>query len=183
MTSAERSRHDKIEVYADALDIASMQGHKTIIQMLLTNGATVWSCTVAGAAGKGYEDIVRLLLDGMNGQTTTILQAASGFGHEAIVRLLLDKGVDINTQEEEYGTALQIASEKGHEAIVRLLLGKGANINVLGGEYGIALQAASNKGHEAIWDYCWTKELTSMFRENGVQPHCRPHRQKDMRQL
>jgi hypothetical protein len=73
-------------------------------------------------------------------------------GHVVLVKTLLDKNVDVNAQDENYGTALQAVSEEGHVQIVDMLLNRGADVNVStqDGYYGTALQAASDRGHKQI---------------------------------
>ncbi|KAK3351860.1 hypothetical protein B0H65DRAFT_137399 [Neurospora tetraspora] len=98
--------------YGTALQAASFQGHKEIVEMLLDKGADV---NVQG------------------GDYGTALQAASREGYKEIVEMLLDKGADVNTQGGYYGTALQAASARGHKEVVEMLLDKGADVNAQGG--------------------------------------------------
>lgn len=117
--------------YGNALQAASHNGHKRIVQTLLDGGA------YANAEG------------GMAGNA---LQAASIQGHEEIVQILLDRGADVNAKGGTYGSALQGASALGQERIVQMLLNRGADVNVNVEEivYGSALQAASTQGHRKI---------------------------------
>jgi ankyrin repeat domain-containing protein 50 len=115
--------------YGTALQAASSQGHESIVQKLLDNGAEV------NAQGGDYG---------------TALQAASYKGHESIVQKLLDNGAEVNAQGGHYGTALQAALYEGHESIVQKLFDNGADINTQGGFYGTALQAALEGGHDSI---------------------------------
>ncbi|RYP53073.1 hypothetical protein DL768_001850 [Monosporascus sp. mg162] len=116
--------------YGTALQAASYNGRKDIVQLLLEKGADV---KIQG------------------GNYGTALQAASYNGHKDIVQLLLEKGANVNIQGGEYETALQGASHGGHKDIVQLLLKKGANVNMLGGFYhGTALHGAAFGGYKEI---------------------------------
>jgi hypothetical protein len=97
--------------YGTALQAASAEGHKEVVEMLLAKGADV---NVEG------------------GFYGTALQAASRGGYKDVVEMLLAKGADVNVNVEggEYGTALQAASAEGHKEVVEMLLAKGADVNV-----------------------------------------------------
>ncbi|KAL9609925.1 MAG: hypothetical protein Q9167_005343 [Letrouitia subvulpina] len=148
--------------YGNALQVASYEGHESIVRLLLEKGADInaqcgrYGTALQAASASGHESIVRLLLEkgaDINAQCGfigTALQAASASGHESIVRLLLENGADINAQYGLYRTALQAALASGHESIARLLLEKGVDINAQCGFIGTALQAASASGHESI---------------------------------
>jgi len=68
-------------LYGNALQAASQNGHREVVEMLLENGADVNM--------QGY-----------------YLQAATWNGHCDVVEVLLHKGVDINAQGGYYGNSL-----------------------------------------------------------------------------
>ncbi len=115
--------------YGNALQAASAEGHKKVVQQLLDKGAKI---------------------NAQGGEYGNALQAASAKGHKEVVQQLLNKGAEINAQDEHYGNALQTASTRGHKEVVQQLLNNGAKINAQGGEYGNALQAASVEGHKKV---------------------------------
>ena len=68
--------------YGNALQAASAEGHKEVIQQLLEKGAEI---------------------NAQGGEYGNALQAASAGGHKKVVELLLSKGAKINAQDEDYG--------------------------------------------------------------------------------
>ncbi len=86
-----------------ALILASQNGHKDIIQFLLSD---------AGGAD----------INAQNNYGYTALIVASRYGHKDIVKLLLQGGANINAKDNIGYTALKWASMIGHEDIVKLLL-------------------------------------------------------------
>ncbi|MCJ1387629.1 hypothetical protein MMC18_000472 [Xylographa bjoerkii] len=154
----------EIAYHGTALYLASMNGHKAIVELLLKNGADVdarggYDGTALNAASYGgHEATIELLLkhgadvDAEGGTNRTPLCAASAGGHSTIVQLLLSKGADVNAQEAcRSDTALLVASERGHEPIVELLLRNGADVHTRSGaDHRTALQAASRLGHQGV---------------------------------
>ncbi|KAM3560929.1 hypothetical protein MY1884_002648 [Beauveria asiatica] len=148
--------------FGNALQAASYEGYRDIIQLLLEKGANInaqggrYGNALQAASHGGYRDTIQLLLEkGANintqgGSYNNAIQAASHGGYREIVQLLLEKGADINTQGGNYNNAIQAASHGGYREIVQLLIEKGADVNAQGGIYGNALQAASCAYHKEI---------------------------------
>ncbi|KAF8196082.1 hypothetical protein BJ912DRAFT_847098, partial [Pholiota molesta] len=161
-------------VYGNALQAASYQGHKAIVNALLKKGADPnvqggeYSNALYAASYRGHEATVKVLLekgadlDAQGGFYHNALCAALSNEYEAIVEMLLKKGADPNAQGGMYGNALCMAPNRGQTVMVKVLLEKGADPNAQGGRYGNALQAASNQGHEAIM---------KMLMETGANPN------------
>jgi hypothetical protein len=149
-----------------ALTYAVMGGHKTVVKILLNNGANLESKDKNGrtplsrAAENGYEAMVKLLLNkGADLESkakynrTPLLWAARN-GHEAVVKLLLQEKAEVNAAAADHGgrTALQAAAEGGHLAVVERLLQEKADVNAAPAGYGgrTALQAATEGGYTKI---------------------------------
>ncbi|KAF6809884.1 ankyrin repeat domain-containing protein [Colletotrichum musicola] len=107
----------------EAIAIATLHNHKSMVEFLLTQGINL---EASGAFG-------------------TPLRTASLLNYESIARLLLDKGADMNACGP-FGDALQAAALNGHVSTMRLLLQEGAKVNQRTGFYGSALQAAAYHG-------------------------------------
>lgn len=90
--------------YGNALQVASVHKHVSVVELLLEHGADV------NEQGGFYH---------------TALQAASFSGSKEIVQLLLEKGADVNTQGGYYGNALKAAMKRQNSAIAAVLKGAG----------------------------------------------------------
>ena len=88
-----------------ALWVASVSGHESTVQFLLTRGARVDSTDDAGK---------------------TPLHAACAAGHDEVARLLSDNGASFDSIADG-GTPLMIACAAGHTECVRVLLKAGAD--------------------------------------------------------
>ncbi|SPJ78511.1 related to ankyrin repeat [Fusarium torulosum] len=149
-------------LFGNALQAASFNGHREVVQLLLDKGANVnaqggWFGNALQASSfNGHREVVQLLLDkgadvnAQGGLFDNALQAASFNGHREVVQLLLDKGADVNAQGGEYGNALYAASLNGHREVVQLLLDRGAGVNVQGGGYGNTLQGGQSEDNRDV---------------------------------
>ena len=158
--------------YGNALQAASVEGHKKVVEQLLDKGAKInaqggqLGNALQAASWTGDEKVMQLLLDkgakinAQGGMFGNALQMASARGHKEVVQQLLNKGAEINAQGGHYDNALQAASARGHKEVVQQLLEKEAEINAQGGFYGNALQAASAEGH---------KEVVQQLLEKGAE--------------
>jgi ankyrin repeat protein len=88
-----------------ALIVATEEGHKEVVRLLLANGADI-----------NVKD--------KNGETALML--ASYYGRKEIVKLLLAKRADVNAKSNNGATALMNATKKGHKEIKELLIRAGA---------------------------------------------------------
>ncbi|MBE9535482.1 MAG: ankyrin repeat domain-containing protein [Proteobacteria bacterium] len=125
--------NEKASWDSTALSAATWTGNIEIVKLLLEEGADPRiGNPIVGAAHSGQVSMIELLLT--NGATVSMkeyalspLQAAILEGHIAIVRLLLYAGADVNVKGLWHHTPLQDAVEKRHTEIMRLLLAAGAD--------------------------------------------------------
>jgi len=119
------------------LMMASREGHRDVVALLLRAGACVneapmdeekRTCLMAASA-HGHTHVVKLLLEhGGNANQVDVLGRSSlteacAYGHEHIVSLLLNTGCAHANAETVYGTtALHYALESGSAAVVALIL-------------------------------------------------------------
>ena len=148
--------------YDNALQVVSLHGNKSMVQLLLDSGANVnidggkYGSALQAACTKGHVEVVQLLLNKgadtnfQGGKYQNALHTSSFGGYRTIVQLLLQKGAEINKKGGYYGNALQAAASQGHEEVVQLLLKNGADANAEGGKYQYALRAAQLGGHKKV---------------------------------
>ncbi|CZR45737.1 uncharacterized protein FPRO_15087 [Fusarium proliferatum ET1] len=129
---------DSINQLDRSLQIASIEGHCGMINLLIENGAEVNS---------------------IGGPFNTALQAAAFGGSKEAVQVLLDAGADINTAGGKLVSALFAASHQGHEDVVALLIEHGAEVVKLGGLSSNPLRAAAEVGSDRV---------VRMLLENGA---------------
>ncbi|RBQ74161.1 hypothetical protein FVER14953_08346 [Fusarium verticillioides] len=163
-------------------------GHKSIVRLLLENGAEVDYLSTSGltalfrAAWANSMDIVQLLLeyganpDPLHGMSTPLLSAAVS-GYDAIARLLLETGrVEIDRPDKFGRTALSHMAQHGYTTTVRTLLDMGANPNTeakatfIGAQFyngRTPLSFAAEKGHLAIVELLITKGATVGLTSTG----------------
>lgn len=114
-----------------ALQMASISGHKDIVELLFDNGADIhWKKDIAlhGAAMMGHFEIVKFLLSkGANASAdrSSALSVASKNGRIEIVQLLLEHRANVHGYND---FALRLAAENGHVEIVQLLVSYGARL-------------------------------------------------------
>ena len=148
----------------DMLSMAAEYGHTHIVRCLIQqypHEPAVLSVSLCVAIQKGFKSIVELLLD--NGADIEYadswyarpLHVAVGYGNLDLLEFLLGRGADINSEggiERIYqrGGALQSAANSGHLPIVRFLVQHGADLEMYGRSQRNALQYAASGGHILI---------------------------------
>ena len=111
------------------LSIAASVGHLTLVEDLITKGATI---------------------DDTNKWNNTALHLASARGFTQIVQLLIDRGISLNDQNEDGNTALHLAAQKNHIEIVQTLIAAGAKLTLQNNVENTALHLATIEGNLAI---------------------------------
>ena len=150
----------KWNYYGTALMMASAEGHKEIVEMLLNQNAKVnaeggeYGTALIAAVVEGRERIIEMLLKqnaNVNVESVlfgTALIAAACEGRERIVEMLLNQKANVNAEGGDYGTALIAAAVDGSEKILEMLLNQNADVNAKYEHYGTALIAAAEHGHK-----------------------------------
>jgi ankyrin repeat protein len=147
---------------ADLLDIAALQGHVSVVDLLIDSGFDVNSAPKGSpplhvAAEKGYLDLLERLIekgalidlpDTILGATS--LHCAALKGHLKVVKKLIDYQAKIDVQDAHKRTALCSAAEIGFLDIVELLIKSGASRTIVDAEDRTPLICATRKGHLAI---------------------------------
>jgi ankyrin repeat protein len=136
-----------------ALMIAALQGHESIVRLLLKNQADVnavdcfGSTTLSRAAAGGHLPIVRLLLQH---RIQSSKEPRTRKDRQVFERFInaSDHILSIHCGGEDW-TALKKAAYNGHESTVRLLLEHRADVNATGRKGESALRKAAIQGHES----------------------------------
>jgi ankyrin repeat protein len=152
----------KIKKNEQLLIIASDNGHKDIVELLLDKGIDInqkseyWKRNALHVASeKGHSEIVELLIDrgiDINLQDidgSNALHLAFLNDKRDIVELLIERGIDIRQQNNFGRNALHCASKSCYTEIVKLLLDKGLDINIKDYDKRNALQWASVRGRKS----------------------------------
>jgi ankyrin repeat protein len=122
------------------LQEACYDGHKNIVELLVSKGADVNSKDKMGhgplhlSCSQGHRDISELLIskgahvNADYGKGSPLYQACSG-GHRDVAELLISKGADMKVKSKSGNTLLHSACISGHKDVVELLISKGADVN------------------------------------------------------
>ena len=121
-----------------ALHLATAQGQKEILDLLIAKGASTKTkdemdaTLLHNAAIGGLSELsMRLVTEGaalndLDARGRTPLHYAVKQGSSDIVKLLVEKGADLNIKGKDERTALHIAEDWGYQEIIELLKVKGA---------------------------------------------------------
>ena len=147
---------------ATALHKAASGGYNDIVQLLLTNGASIEAVDkdnetpLCFAVWKGHTHTVELLLskgasiEATNYYKNTPLHRAARYGHTSIVELLLSKGASIEMTDKHNNTLLHLAALYDHTSTAELLLSKGASTKAMNKYNSTPLQLAELSGNTRI---------------------------------
>ena len=121
-----------------ALNIATVQGHADVVEVLLNYGANVNTRDSKGftalmfAASNGHTEAAEVLLkhgadvNAETGNGKTALTFAAMTGAADVAEVLLKHGADVNAEDNDCWTALMRAATSGHTEIAKLLRDYGA---------------------------------------------------------
>jgi ankyrin repeat protein len=115
---------------------AAMKGQLRVAAFLLDHGADInLNSPLRLAAINGHKTMVELLLsrkaavDARSNAGFTALYDVAGRGYKAVAEVLLAHGADVNAKADDGRTPLHRASDPGDPAMIVLLLAHGANVN------------------------------------------------------
>lgn len=112
-----------------ALHVASLRGHRSIVQLLLKRGASV---------------------NIKNKLKQTPLHLACQYNHQDIVMLLIEYGARVNCKDERGNTPLHFCCSNGHDASAAILLFHDAYVNEVNNRGDTPLHNASRWGHPTL---------------------------------
>ncbi|MCJ1435564.1 hypothetical protein MMC27_004938 [Xylographa pallens] len=150
---------------------AAVNGHTSIIEILLQNGVSTdvpideGSSALQLAVYEGHKDAARLLIDGgaeldaRGWAHGTALGAAASRGNAQMAQLLLNAGAAIDVVDGQNRTALEIACRENQFEMAQFLLCAGANVET---DSGALLGASSLEN----------AEFARLLLNHGAKPTC-----------
>ena len=162
---ARQISNDLQKTGASPLLLAAEEGHLTVVQILLEQGADINKANNVGvnplfvAAQKNHSAVVQCLLEhgadvnkvGTFGSSP--LHIAALGGHLGVVKLLVEQGADKDKADAEGWTALLNAAQIGHLDVVKCLLDHGADKDKANNDGVSPLYIAAQKGHLTVVHY------------------------------
>jgi ankyrin repeat protein len=151
---------------------ASQNGHKDIVDFLISKGADLEARTVLGmtplyaAIYKQKEVTVKQLIEkgadvfAVRNDGETMLHIAAAVGNKYIVELLISKGLNVNITRRYGITPLHLASVFGHKAAAEALISHGAEINIKNDNGRTPLHLAVASGE---------KQIVALLKEKGAE--------------
>ena len=148
-----------------ALIVASENGHKGIVKLLLECGANVdkrtpngWTALMkASERGDSNLEVIELLLrygaqaDLQNNEgDSALIVATQNRQTELVIKLVRYHRANVDLKNNKGWTALMKASQVGHVEVVELLLNTGAEVDQQSSDGYSALMLASQNGHTRL---------------------------------
>ncbi|CAF1052332.1 unnamed protein product [Rotaria sordida] len=132
-----------------SLHLAAAEGHYEIVQLLIDQGANVWSCDM---------------------NDSTPLHEAAEHNCYRCVEILLHYQAPINQFDGKHNTPLHRASQYGHWKIVRLLLNYNANVHLTNCDGYNSLEVAILNNHQlTVYEFLNHKTWTKSLRNAQIQ--------------
>ena len=139
----------------------------------------LWETALHKAAAEGHKDIVQLLLskgasiEARDRSSWTPLHVATRNGHTGTVELLLSKGASLEAKDTDGWTPLHHAASGGHTSTVELLLEKGASIEAIAWYRNTPLHQGAIYGHTSTVELLLLKgaSLEAMDKNNRTPLH------------
>ena len=164
---------------ATALHKAAARGHRDIVELLLSKGASIEAMdqvedtALHEASSNGHTSTVELLLTkGASVEATdkykdTPLHKAARYGHPITVELLLTEGASVEAAGKYSNTPLHDAARNGYTRTVELLLAKGALVEAMDNTNSTPLHYASQRGHTSTVEVLLAKGASVQAASNN----------------
>ncbi|MDP3267533.1 MAG: ankyrin repeat domain-containing protein [Legionella sp.] len=166
--------HFKLESGQTILWTAACQGHASIVQLLLNNGAnkdelSYNSSPLYISAQNNHLGVLNVLLEAgcavnlvNTSDTRTALFVACFKGYTEIVAALLNHKAEVDLADNQGLTPLMAAAMNGHESVIRQLVQAGTHLDAISSRAHSALMLAQSFGQH---------EVANILRKSGASPN------------
>ncbi|CAP62321.1 uncharacterized protein PODANS_0_150 [Podospora anserina S mat+] len=164
--------------FKSALQVASLRGHSTTVDLLLKLGSDanekggIFTTALMAACSQGHLEVVRSLLAA--GATTEVIKGSwytspllAALRHDGVevelIKLLVEHGANVNERAGGWGYPLPCAvGFQSDDKVALYLIEQGADVNAVGGVWGTALQVAA---------YHYDDEKLETLLDKGADPN------------
>ena len=144
-----------------ALHEAARNGHLSVVEYLIDQGASVGPSVRALALRGGHGDVVLYLARARGAARAELVRRGIAYtdsafvfaawsGRLAVVKLFVAAGMDLEARNNYGKTALHAAAYKGHLAVVAFLVGAGADVDARDEYNWTVLSRAAEHGHLSV---------------------------------
>ncbi|VDI74649.1 Hypothetical predicted protein [Mytilus galloprovincialis] len=141
-----------------ALHLASSNGHKEVVTILLDHDAELNAKNTNGSTALHWATC------NITSQGMTALHLASSHGHKEVVTILLEHDADTNVKETKGWLPLHCAASRGYIDIVSELFRRETDVNAETSKGETALHLSSNNGH---------KEVVTILLDHAAHPNAK----------